>query len=32
MIAARIVIAVASLNLLFLFSELALNVFKASFG
>jgi len=32
MIAARIVLAVAALNLLFLFSELALNVFKASFG
>jgi hypothetical protein len=32
MIAARIVLAVASLNLLFLFSELALNVFKASLG
>jgi hypothetical protein len=32
MIAARIVLAVACLNLLFLLSELALNVFKAYFG
>jgi len=32
MIAARIVFAVAALNLLFLFSELSLNVFKAYFG
>ncbi len=32
MVAARIVLAVAALNLLFLFCELALNVFKASFG
>ena len=32
MIAARIILAVAALNLLFLFSELGLNVFKASFG
>jgi hypothetical protein len=32
MIAARVVLAVAVLNLLFLFSELALNVFRASFG
>jgi hypothetical protein len=32
MIAAKIVFAVAALNLLFLFSELALNVFRASFG
>ena len=32
MIAARVVLAVAALNLLFLFSELALNVFRASFG
>ncbi len=32
MIAARIVFAVAALNLLFLFSELTLNVFKAYFG
>jgi hypothetical protein len=32
MIAARVLLAVAALNLLFLFSELALNVFKASFG
>jgi hypothetical protein len=32
MLAARIVLAVAALNLLFLFSELTLNVFKAYFG
>ena len=32
MVAARIVLAVAALNLLFLFSELTLNVFKAYFG
>lgn len=32
MIAARIVLAVASLNLVFLFSELAMNVFRAYFG
>ena len=32
MIAARIVLAVAALNLLFLASELAMNVFRASFG
>jgi len=32
MLAAKILLAVAALNLLFLFSELAMNVFKASFG
>ena len=32
MVAARVLLAVAALNLLFLFSELALNVFRASFG
>ncbi len=32
MIPAKIVLAVACLNLLFLFSELAMNVFRASFG
>jgi hypothetical protein len=32
MLAARIVFAVAALNLLFLFSELGMNVFKAFFG
>ncbi len=32
MIAAKVVLAVASLNLLFLVTELALNVFRASFG
>jgi hypothetical protein len=32
MLAARIVFAVAALNLLFLFSELGINVFKAFFG
>jgi hypothetical protein len=32
MLAARIVLAVAALNLLFLFSELGMNVFKAFFG
>jgi len=32
MIAARILLAVAALNLLFLLSELGLNVLKASFG
>ena len=32
MLAARIVFAVAALNLLFLFSELRMNVFKAFFG
>jgi hypothetical protein len=32
MIAAKVVLAVAALNLLFLASELALNVFRASFG
>jgi hypothetical protein len=32
MIAARIVLAVAALNLLFLGSELAMNVFRAYFG
>jgi hypothetical protein len=32
MIAVKIVLAVASLNLLFLFTELTLNVFRASFG
>jgi hypothetical protein len=32
MIAAKVVLAVASLNLLFLFTELALNVFRAYFG
>jgi hypothetical protein len=32
MLAAKVVLAVAALNLLFLFSELAINVFRASFG
>ena len=32
MIAAKVVLAVASLNFLFLVTELALNVFRASFG
>jgi len=32
MIAAKILLAVATLNLLFLLSELGLNVFKAYFG
>jgi hypothetical protein len=32
MIAARIVLAVACINLLFLFAELAFNLFRASFG
>jgi hypothetical protein len=32
MVAARILLAVAALNLLFLGSELALNVFRAYFG
>jgi len=32
MIAARIVLVVAALNLLFLFSELAMNAFRAYFG
>jgi hypothetical protein len=32
MVAARIVLAVAALNLLFLFSELAMNAFRAYFG
>ena len=32
MLAARIVFAVAALYLLFLFSELGMNVFKAFFG
>jgi hypothetical protein len=32
MIGAKVVLAVASLNLLFLFTELALNVFRAYFG
>ena len=32
MIAAKILLAVAALNLLFLLSELGLNVLKASFG
>jgi hypothetical protein len=32
MLAARIVFAVAALNLLFLASELGLNVFRAYFG
>ena len=32
MIAAKVVLAVASSNLLFLVTELALNVFRASFG
>jgi hypothetical protein len=32
MIAARILFAVAALNLIFLFSELGMNVFRAYFG
>jgi hypothetical protein len=32
MLAAKIVLAVAALNLLFLFSELTLNVVRAYFG
>jgi hypothetical protein len=32
MVAARIVLAVAALNLLFLLSELAMNAFRAYFG
>jgi hypothetical protein len=32
MIAARIVLAVAALNLLFLLSELGMNAFRAYFG
>jgi hypothetical protein len=32
MIAARIVLAVAALNLLFLLSELSMNAFRAYFG
>jgi hypothetical protein len=32
MVAARIVLAVAALNLLFLLSELSMNAFRAYFG
>jgi hypothetical protein len=32
MLAAKIVLAVAALNLLFLFSELAMNVLRTHFG
>jgi hypothetical protein len=32
MVAARIILAVAALNLLFLFSELGMNAFRAYFG
>jgi hypothetical protein len=32
MLVAKIVLAIAALNLLFLFSELGMNLFRASFG